>query len=128
MPAPIFLADISHIIECIAKPLLALAMLSTRLSIYTKSDTLRIQRNFGWYFQQNRYSETCTFEELVVNTNAPVAYHCNIHICCNASWCWMILQKKVQLMRYQKQINYQVKTKIKKEIVQNYQLYILSII
>jgi hypothetical protein len=83
IPEPTFLADPNHRVKVIGKKVFALVQKPKAVSVCTKSDALRIKKNFAYFVRQYR---TKPFEEFVQASNAVVEHHFNNHQHCG-DWC-----------------------------------------
>ena len=81
---PHFLADPSHRIKVMAKPIFAMVTNNKDQSKLKMIDALRIKKYIGCYILQNRNKDFNTF---VRNAVAPIEHMFNDHSFCDTSWC-----------------------------------------
>ena len=81
---PHFLADPSHRIKVMAKPIFAMVTNNKDQSKLKMIDALRIKKYIGCYILQNRNKDFNTF---VRNASAPIEHMFNNHAFCDSSWC-----------------------------------------
>ena len=82
---PQFLADPSHRVKVMCKPLFAMVTESKDPDKCKRVDAIRIKRYTSYYIRQNR---TKPLSEFVANAKAPIEHLFNDHTWCDSSWCW----------------------------------------
>ena len=98
IPPPIFLADPSHRIKVMAKPLFKMAKSESKDPERCKKiDALRLKKYIGCWIYQNR---NLPIEEFMAKTSAPVEHLFNCHEWCDHQWCWAkeLELKKMELV------------------------------
>ena len=85
IPQPIFLADPSHRIKVMCKPIFAMVSNNKDPDQCKLIDATRIKRYTGYYIRQNRNK---SIDEFIRNARAPIEHLFNNHEFCNLSWCW----------------------------------------
>ena len=94
---PIFLADPSHRIKVMCKPIFGMVTGTKDPDKCKIVDATRIKRYASYYIRQNRSNPLAEF---VKNAKAPIEHLFNDHTWCNATWCWSkeMEEKKEQIM------------------------------
>ena len=82
---PIFLADPSHRIKVMCKPIFAMVTGTKDPDKCKIVDATRIKRYVSYYIRQNRDKSPLDF---VKNAKAPIEHLFNDHTWCDSSWCW----------------------------------------
>ena len=81
----IFLADPSHRVKVMCKPIFAMVTNTKDPDKCKNVDATRIKRYTSYYIRQNR---SRPLVEFVANAKAPIEHLFNDHSWCDASWCW----------------------------------------
>ena len=82
---PTFLADPSHRIKVMCKPIFGMISETKDPDKCKTVDATRIKRYASYYIRQNRTKPLLDF---VANAKAPIEHLFNDHSWCDSSWCW----------------------------------------
>ena len=82
---PIFLADPSHRIKVMLKPIFAMVTDTKDPDKCKAVDATRIKRYTSYYIRQNR---ELSLDKFVKNARAPIEHLFNDHTWCDESWCY----------------------------------------
>ena len=85
IPEPQFLADPSHRVKVMAKPLFAMATKTKDPQKLKMIDAMRMKKYIGCYITQNRQGN---LQEFVSNAVAPAEHLFDDHSFCDSSWCY----------------------------------------
>ena len=85
VPEPTFLADPSHRVKVMLKPIFALVSSTKNPDEVKHVDALRLRKYTSCYITRHR---TDDFTSFFRNARAPVEHLFSNHEFCDASWCW----------------------------------------
>ena len=84
IPEPTFLADPSHRIKCMVKPIFRLVKKTKDPNSVKTIDALRLKKYLSCYIMQGRDQD---FETFYNNRYAPLEYIFDNHAYCSPVWC-----------------------------------------
>ena len=85
VPEPTFLADLSHRVKVMLKPIFAMVASTKNPDEVKHVDALRLRKYTSCYITWHR---TDDFSSFLHNARAPVEHLFSNHEFCDASWCW----------------------------------------
>ena len=111
IPAPMFLADPTHRVKCVAKAIYALVSLKGGAGCgCTKGTALRMKINWGYMLKQNREK---TLADMKRACKAPVEHMFNNHEFCSSQWCMKLRAKEEKKTYVEKEGEFHCKEKEK---------------